>query len=348
MRILITGICGFVGSTLADALASKYEIIGIDNLCRRGSEKNVDVLKKTGVHVVIGDVKNQNDLASLPKVDWVIDAAANPSVLAGADGKTTSRALVEDNLEGTLEILEYCKTWNAGLILLSTSRVYSLHSLMSLPLQKKDQRFVLNAGESFLGLSDRGICEQFPTEPPLSLYGSSKLASEVMALEYGSTFDFPVYVNRCGVLAGAGQFGKGDQGIFSFWIHSYARKKPLQYFGFGGYQTRDCLHPRDLVLLLEKQMQNSDTDLPRVVNVGGGARNSASLLELSDWCEKEFGKHEIKIDSEKRKFDVPWLILDSSLAEATWGWSVQTSLESIFEEIACYAETHPHWLEACS
>jgi len=56
------------------------------------------------------------------------------------------------------------------------------------------------------------------TQAPISLYGSTKLACEVLALECGEAFGFPVWVNRCGVLAGAGQFGTPDQGIFAFWV----------------------------------------------------------------------------------------------------------------------------------
>jgi CDP-paratose 2-epimerase len=90
---------------------------------------------------------------------------------------------------------------------------------------------------------------------PISLYGSTKLASEALALEYGATFNLPVFVNRCGVLAGTGQFGRADQGIFAYWLNSHLRRRPLKYIGFGGHghQVRDCLHPRDLVPLLEKQ-----------------------------------------------------------------------------------------------
>lgn len=64
------------------------------------------------------------------------------------------------------------------------------------------------------GLLAAGISERFSTEAPISLYSSTKLASEVLSQEYGQTFGFPVWINRCGVLAGAGQFGKADQGIF--------------------------------------------------------------------------------------------------------------------------------------
>ena len=112
------------------------------------------------------------------------------------------------------------------------------------------------------GVSAHGIAENFSTTPPLSLYGSSKLASECVALEYGETFEFPVWINRCGVLAGAGQFGRADQGIFSFWINAYLRRAPLRYIGFdgAGHQTRDCLHPRDLLPVLQKQMSAVETE----------------------------------------------------------------------------------------
>ena len=77
-----------------------------------------------------------------------------------------------------------------------------------------------------------------------------------MALEYGEAFGFPVWINWCGVLAGKGQFGKADQGIFSYWIRSWRENRPLRYIGFEGTgaQVRDCLHPKDLVTVLKKQM----------------------------------------------------------------------------------------------
>ena len=76
-------------------------------------------------------------------------------------------------------------------------------------------------------------------------------------MEYGDAFGFPVWINRCGVLAGKGQFGKADQGIFSFWIRSWKENRPLKYIGFDGKgsQVRDCLHPKDLLPVLKKQME---------------------------------------------------------------------------------------------
>jgi len=195
-----------------------------------------------------------------------------------------------------------------------------------------------------------GIAENFSTAPPVSLYGASKVASEVVALEYGDAFDFPVWINRCGVLAGAGQFGHAEQGIFSFWINACLRRRPLRYIGFdgAGHQCRDCFHPRDLLPLLEKQFAVRDGSKPRVVNLGGGAANAMSLAQLSRWCEARFGAHQIAADPTPRPFDVPWLVMDSRLAHEAWGWQPAITLEIILQEIAKHAEAHPDWLEISS
>ena len=351
MKICLTGICGFVGSALAKAfreLAPSIEIYGIDNFIRPGSETNRKPLEALGAKVFHGDVRCSSDLATIPKVDWVIDAAANPSVLAGADGKMSSRQLIEHNLFGTVNGLELCRENGSGFILLSTSRVYSIAALAGLPLEVKEKAYCLTNNAALpAAITSAGIAEQFSTIPPLSLYGSSKLASEYLALEYNEIFGFPVWINRCGVIAGAGQFGRADQGIFSFWINAYLRRRPLSYIGFDGlgYQVRDCLHPRDLARLLLQQMQADNPRVNRLQNVSGGMASAMSLAQLSDWCAKRFGKHEIAREPRDRTFDVPWLVLDSSRAKQQWNWSPEISREKILDEIAAHAQAHPDWLE---
>jgi CDP-paratose 2-epimerase len=350
VKLLITGICGFVGSSLALELRRRIEgleVFGIDNLSRAGSELNRDFLQKQGIRFVHADLRNPSDIASLPGAEWVIDAAANPSVLAGITGATSSRQLMEHNLFGTVHLLEYCKQHRAGLVLLSTSRVYSQARLAALPMQTKDRGFIPRVSEiREPGISALGVAENFSTEPPLSLYGAAKLASEVLSLEYGKAFDFPVHINRCGVLAGAGQFGKVDQGIFAFWIHSYRNKRPLKFIGFdgAGHQVRDCLHPRDLGSLIGQQLRGSRTGT-KVWNVGGGVANARSLAQVSQWCAERFSPWSIGTDLTPRPFDIPWLVLDSSMAAVDWKWKPATSVEAILEEIALHAEQHPDWLE---
>jgi len=327
---------------------SALELIGLDNLSRAGSHLNIESLRERGVKLIHGDLRSPSDLESIPAVDWIIDAAANPSVLAGVDGTTSSRQVIEHNLYGTVNLLELAKRHRAGFILLSTSRVYSVRSLADIPVAVNGDRFEPDdSGALPEGVSVQGITENFSTMPPLSLYGSSKLASECLALEYGETFEFPVWIDRCGVLAGAGQFGRADQGIFSFWINAYLRRAPLKYIGFdgAGHQTRDCFHPRDLLPALRKQMSTAEMGKPRVMNFGGGSDNSMSLAQLSKWCAERFGVHQVDSDPAPRPFDVPWLVMDSRLAAATWGWRPTLSLEAILEEIAQHAEAHPRWLE---
>lgn len=354
MRILITGICGFVGSTLARGFRESrpsWEIAGIDTLIRSGSELNRSALRHLGVKVIHGDIRVPSDLESLPACDWIIDAAANPSVLAGVDGRTSSRQLIEHNLVGTINVLELARQWKSGLTILSTSRVYSIPELAGIPVKVQGDHFAVSEGVGLPhGCSPAGVSEDFSTEPPLSLYGTTKRASELLALEYAHTFELPVYLNRCGVLAGSGQFGKIDQGIFSFWIHSWCQRRPLKYIGFDGtgHQVRDCLHAGDLLPLLLQQLESGATDAPRTVNVSGGLTHSASLRQLSDWCGQRFGRHEVTAEKACRPFDVPWLVLDSTRAATALNWRPQTSLEAIWEEIAAHAEQHPGWLDTTS
>ena len=351
-RILITGICGFVGNCISNELLNlslKLEILGIDNLCRKGSEQNLKALTNRDVSVIVGDIRSQSDIDNLPKVDWIIDCAANPSVLAGIDGQVSSRQVMEHNLFGTINLLEYCKRHKTGLILLSTSRVYSSNELANIKVKNSNNRYHIEKSE-INGLSDLGISELFPTSSPVSLYGASKLASEQMIIEYGNSFDFPIWINRCGVLAGAGQFGKADQGIFSYWIHSYNEKSPLQYIGFGGtgYQVRDAMHPKDLVPLLIRQIFEPNWEAPKIINLGGGIENSLSLKELSIWCGKRFGTNEVVPSLEERPMDAPWIVMDSSAAHNAWDWGIKTNIEQILDEIADHAEKNPHWLSFVS
>lgn len=351
MKLLITGICGFIGSTLAKAwLAAEPDLIilGVDNLCRAGSEQNRAELQNLGIKLFHGDLRLPSDLEGLPAADWVLDAAANPSVLAGVNGQSSSRQLIEHNLLATVNLLEYCKRHRAGLILLSSSRVYSITALATLRFQTEQERLVLDSQQLLpMGVSSEGISESFSTTPPLSLYGSSKLASEILAIEYGSAFDFPVWIDRCGILAGAGQFGRADQGILAFWINTWLRRRPLTYLGFGGlgHQVRDAIHPRDLLPLLRRQVAATTSNGSRIFNVGGGADQTFSLAELSRWCDTRFGRHEVPGDPRQRPYDLPWVVMDSTLARQVWDWQPQTGLETILEEIAIHAETHPDWLE---
>jgi CDP-paratose 2-epimerase len=264
------------------------------------------------------------------------------------DGRSTSRQLIEHNLQGTLNLLEHAKKHGAGFVLLSSSRVYSIPALAEVPLKVVGRAFqVDSSGILPPGLSPEGIAESFSVAPPVSLYGSAKLASEIVALEYGLTFQFPVWVNRCGVLAGAGQFGTAEQGIFSYWMQAHAARQPLRYIGFGGlgHQVRDAFYPDDLARLLWKQMHDSQPGGGRQFNAGGGAANAMSLAELTALCDEYFGPHTPEADGGERPFDLPWIVMDSRKAFERFQWKPERSLVSILEEIAGHVRRHPEWLD---
>lgn len=354
-NILVTGACGFVGCRVAIYFArharQSYQVIGIDNLVRAGSELNRSVLDSRGVQFVHADIRQASDLESFDNIDWVIDCAALPSVLGGIQGHATSRRVAEHNLLGTLEVLELCRRCQAGLILLSTSRVYSIDGLRELPLLELDDQFTFDPSKTLTAVGPQGIREGFSTRAPVSLYGATKLASEAMAAEYALAYEFPLRINRCGILAGAWQFARQDQGIVSYWIHSYATRRPLQYRSFGGTgkQVRDLLHPDDLIRLIEAQIEaGRDATRPVTANVSGGAGSAFSLQQLSNWCAQRFSQMSIGGDQAQHRYDLPWIVLDASVAQAAWNWQPKITNEQIFEEIAQHAEQHPEWLRMTS
>jgi len=349
MNIVITGSCGFLGSELALQLRQRFadaRIAGVDNFSRLGSETTRPRLKAAGVTVRHGDVRSRSDLDALGDADWVIDSAANPSVLAGVDGRTSSRQVVEHNLGGTLNVLEFCRERGAGLVLLSTSRVYSVEALNDLPLEAGDRAFTPDPlGAWPYGASPAGVSEDFSTSSPVSLYGATKRASEVMAAEYGDTFNLPIVIDRCGVMAGAGQFGTAEQGIFSYWVRAWASSRGLTYLGFdgSGRQVRDALHPSDLADLVERQLRAGPA-ATGIWNAGGGPSNAMSLAQVSDWCTERFGPATVAADSNRRKWDVPWLVIDAARARERFAWTPAVGLERILDEIAGHHQRHPNWL----
>jgi CDP-paratose 2-epimerase len=351
MRILITGICGFAGSAIAEALLERREglaIAGIDNLHRPGSESNRLLLRKRGIQFVHGDIRLASDFETLPAADWVIDAAANPSVLAGLAGHASSRQLFEHNLASMVNVLEYCKQHRAGLLLLSSSRVFSIDALRALPLRESGGAFCLDdTAVLTAGISTRGIGSDFSTRAPVSLYGGTKLACEAMALEYGAAFGFPVWIDRCGVLAGPGQFGTPDQGIFAYWVNAHLRRRPLRYIGFDGRgkQVRDAFHPRDLAALLDLQMREERRAGQRIYTAGGGPLNAMSLAQLTAWCDGRFGAQAVTADLAERPYDIPWIAMDSQDCERDFGWRPGVPIAALLEQIAQHAEANPDWLE---
>lgn len=344
MRMLITGGAGFVGSHLACSFKRdnpQTVVVAFDNLKRRGSELNLALLRERGVEFVHGDIRNSSDLDDLTgSFDILVEASAEPSVLAGLE--SSPHYLLHTNLRGTLNCLEFARRRAGSFVFLSSSRVYSIAPLKSLNLRETATRFELEDEQVYCGASRAGIAESFPTNLPRSLYGASKLASELIIQEYADTYGLCAVIDRCGVIAGAGQFGKVDQGVFTLWVANHYFGKPLKYTGFGGCgkQVRDLLHPSDVFALIKKQLANLDDCSGAVFNVGGGRSGSVSLCELTAMCREVVGREvPIEQDAGTSPVDIPLYISDSTSAACRFDWRPECSPKNIVRDIF-------HWLKA--
>jgi CDP-paratose 2-epimerase len=338
MRILSTGGCGFVGSNLAVLFKQYYtgmEVYCLDNLSRRGSEVNLQKVLEVGGHFIHGDVRVKTDFDRVPSVDIVIDAAAEPSVLAGkVPGELEN--LIDTNLNGTINTLYFVKKHQAAIIFLSTSRVYPYNTLELADLITSSSRFDLSNNQIFQGLSEQGVAENYPLEGLRSLYGATKLASEYFIQEFAHNFGLSAVINRCGVLSGPYQMGKIDQGVIVLWMAKHFWKGKLGYIGYGGLgqQTRDILHIRDLFRLVQWQISNLSLLKNQIFNVGGGLLNSVSLVELTELCTTITGNR-IDIDStlSNRPGDLPIYITDNSKVTNFCQWKPEITVEELLIEI---------------
>lgn len=336
-KVLITGGAGFVGSSLGLGLKERYpdwKITALDNLKRRGSELNIPRLKSAGIEFVHGDVRNAEDLdpAALG-ADLILECSAEPSVLAGY---TSPGYVLQTNLVGTINCLELARQTKADFLFLSTSRVYPIEYLNALPYTESETRFRLDDEQSLPGVSRFGIAEDFPLDRARSLYGTTKLASELIIQEYADAYGLGTLINRCGVLTGPWQMGKVDQGVFALWVANHYFKKPLKYIGYGGTgkQVRDFLHVADLLDLIDIQIANFTALKGGTFNVGGGTDFSLSLYETTRLCREVTG-NEVPIESvpENRTGDLPIFITDSrKIIEAT-GWRPKRDGKTLIADI---------------
>lgn len=336
-RILISGGAGFVGSSLAIGLKQlhpDWEIVCLDNLRRRGSELNLPRFKTLGIEFIHGDVRSADDLdPQVFDVDTIIDCSAEPSVLAGV---SSPQYVLNTNLVGTINILELARKTQANLLFLSTSRVYSIAPLSSLNIIESPTRLELAKEQNTPGTSWQGITEDFPTDSYRSLYGTTKLASELLIAEYRQSYGLQAIVNRCGVLTGPWQMGKVDQGVIVLWMAAHHFQKSLKYIGYGGTgkQVRDFLHIHDLLRLVDYQLDNFDFLDGDVLNVGGGRYSNLSLLEMTDLCQEITGNI-INIESiaTERTGDIPIYITDGDRLKQKTQWQPEIKPEKTFEDI---------------
>ena len=317
MRILITGGCGFIGSNLAIFLKDKIKnakIASVDNLSRKGSDLNHKRLSQKQIKNFKSDIGRLNKLIKLPKFDLVIHCAADPAIEA-------SRKKIEEvfnsNLIGTFNVLKKCAKDNSNIIYLSSSRVYAMENLFR--LKKKGS-----------------VKENFDVENVKSIYGFTKLSSELLIKEYSYLHKIKYIINRVALVSGPWQFGKEEQGFVSLWVWRHLKHLRLNYIGFGGTgkQVRDVLHIQDLCELILLQIQKFKKINNKLMNVGGGKRNSLNLIQLTR-LSTNITKNKIKIGSVKKTspYDVPYFVTNTGYVTRLYKWKPKRNLKKIIADL---------------
>lgn len=345
--ILITGGAGFIGSNLAlkfkeldsnkvPEYGNLKEVYCMDNLHRSGSELNVTRLRDNKINLIRGDIRNKEDFP-VESPDVIIECSAEPSVMAGIN--SSPEYLIHTNLLGTINCLEYARKHDSDFIFLSTSRVYPIKYLRKLKLTDDTIRFDLDYPYI------EGIPESFPLDAPRTLYGTTKLASELLIQEYNDVYGLKTIINRCGLIAGQGQFGKTDQGVITLWLAKHFYNQPLTIYGYHGRQVRDVLNVKDLFDLVLEELKRK-TLSGQTFNVGGGYQNSISLNQLTTLCQEITGNHpKISYVDEIRQGDIPIYISDNKKVMEATDWSPKIDIRTTVTEIIKWIQDNSELLK---
>jgi len=318
MKVLITGGCGFVGTNLAMFLHSKgLKIDCLDNLSRKGSMYNLNLLKGKRIKNFKVDISNYNKIQKLPRYDLIIDCCAEAAVEIS---KKDIDKVINTNFLGTLNILKKAKKDKSKIIFISSSRVYPIREINNL-IKKKIIKSKIKISKTF--------GEKDTIMGPKTIYGLTKLSSEMLIEEFSYAFGLKFIINRCGVISGPLQFGKQDQGFVSLWIWGHINKNKMKYIGYGGLgnQVRDVLHIYDLCDLVFLQIKRFGKINNKIFTVGGSKKSYVSLVQLTKICEK-ITKNKIKFNKVKKTsiYDIPYFITNNNLVTKNYGWKPKRNI----------------------
>jgi len=340
MKILVTGSSGLIGSEAVEHFDKQGHVVyGVDNNMRQqffgplgDTTWNMQRLKKVAcrfVHVDL-DIRDREkvfDLFKTHRFDVIIHCAAQPS-----HDKAASIPLLdfEVNAVGTVNLLEATRQCcpEAVFIHMSTNKVYG-DAPNELPLTESETRYDYARPEDYHGISESCRIDQSLH----SLFGASKVASDVMAQEYGRYFGLKVGIFRGGCLTGPSHSGVELHGFLSYLVRVAVRGQPYVVYGYKGKQVRDQIHSVDVIRLFEAFARNPRQGEP--YNLGGGRQNSASVLECIAAVEKLTGrKVQWRYVEQNRRGDHICYVSDLRKIKAHFPeWSVTRSLDDILKEM---------------
>lgn len=319
-KVLITGGAGFVGVNLAAHLLVRGEAVRIlDSLIRPGSERNLKWLQQCypdGVDFIHADVRNPQAVAvAMQGIEHVVHLAAQVAVTSSLVNPAFD---FDVNGFGTLNVLEAARRAHRApsLLFTSTNKVYG--GLEDLRLRAEGQRYMPVSER----VRARGIDESHGLDFH-SPYGCSKGAAEQYVLDYARSFGLRTTVFRMSCIYGPHQNGNEDQGWVAHMIRKALAAEPITIYG-DGKQVRDVLFIDDLLDAFGRARRAIDRLSGRAFNIGGGARNTVSLLELIEQLEQVLGRRvELSFDA-WRTGDQRYYVSDTTRYESATGWQPRT------------------------
>ena len=224
-----------------------FNVFSLDNLSRRGSMYNLNILKKNHIKNFKIDIYDYKKIKKLNKFNLIIDCCAEAAVEIS---RKNLDKVFNTNLIGTFNILKKARKDKSKIIFLSSSRVNSINEI------NKITNYNFNLKKKIT--SKRKINEKFSTDSPKSIYGFTKHASEMLIQEFAYAFRLDYIIDRCGVISGLFAIWKRRPRICKFMGLASCKQKKLKYIGFGGngHQVRDVLHVDDFCELILKQIKN--------------------------------------------------------------------------------------------
>jgi len=309
--ILITGGAGFIGSNLADRLAGAgNEVIVYDALSRAGVERNLAWLKSNHgerITSIVGDVRDE---------DQLVRAAADAKAvfhMAAQVAVTTSlvdpREDFDINVRGTVNLLDAIRirAEPVPVIFASTNKVYG--DLADIEFDTLHERY-----EPKAFAARRGVDESRPLDFHTP-YGCSKGAADQYVLDYARSFGIPTVVFRMSCIYGRRQMGTEDQGWVAHFLIRALEGKPITIYG-DGKQVRDILDVDDAVNAYVGALDRIREVAGRAFNLGGGADNAVSLLQLIDEMRSIVGR-DVQLEFEDwRQGDQRWYVSDTQRARS--------------------------------